>query len=340
MILILLFASQAQAEGIAWQATPFDDALAEAAADGKMVLVDVYATWCGPCMRLDAETFPSEVVGRATSDLIALKIDAEAGEGPSVVERYHVVGYPTVLLLAPDGTEIDRIFGFMPADEFAQTVSSYREGRGTISELRAQVAASPDDLTLVLELGRRAAVRGENDEALQLLTRLIEEDADNALGLRVQAHHTLGKYMYLRGTSDYAAAIGQFEILLSTFPESDEARDANYQMSIALIRSGDEAGARARIAAAVEAAAGNPGKINSVCWLCFRESFDLQPAADLASATLEAHPQYSSLWDTYAEIQFALGDVAGAVASADRARTISPEEAYYQRQYERFSATP
>lgn len=339
VVLLLAFcANNATAEGVQWQDISVDDALAAAAEQGTMVLVDVYATWCGPCHRLDAEVFPTDEAGAATNELIAVKIDAETGAGPEVVERWHVVGYPTLLLLHPDGTEIDRVFGFMPADEFSQTVQSYREGRGTIAVLREQVAADPDNLELVLELGQRATVRGEYEEALTHLNRIIGADPDNAAGLRVQAHYMLGKYMYLRGSSDYPAAMAQFQLLMDEYGETDEGKEAVFQMAIAKIRAGDREVALAYLNQVVADAQSDASMLNSVAWMMFREKFELEVAIGFARIGLEAEPDADSLWDTLAEIQFETGDVAGAVESIQHSVTISPDEAYYQGQLERFSA--
>jgi thioredoxin-like negative regulator of GroEL len=325
------------AEGVRWQELTVEEALTRAAEQETQVLIDVYATWCGPCQRLDAEVFPTEVAAAATSELISIRIDAEAGEGPQVLERFHVVGYPTLLLLSADGTEIDRVFGFLPAEEFASTLTGYREGRGTIDELRAQVVAAPEALEAVLELGSRAAVRGEYEEAASLLTRIITEDGDNALGLRVQAHLWLGKYMYLRGASDYDAALAQFQILFDEFPESEEAQQAQMQAVIAHVRAGNSEGAHQMVDAYLAASDADWHPYNSVAWTFFRENFELDWATEIAQRGLVIDETAASLWDTLAEVQFANGDVEGAVESINQARTHDPEEEYYQRQLERFS---
>jgi len=334
---LLTLPALAHAEGVEWQELTVDEALERASEQGTQVMLDVYATWCGPCHRLDAEVFSTEVAAAATSELVNIRIDAEAGEGPQVLERFHVVGYPTVLLLNADGTEIDRVFGFMPAEEFASTVTGYREGRGTIDELRAQVAAAPEALEGVLELGSRAAVRGEYQEAATLLTRIIAEDAENALGLRVQAHLWLGKYMYLRGQSDYEAALAQFQILFDEFPESEEAQQAHMQAVIAHVRAGNNEGAHQMVDAYLASSGADWHPYNSVAWTFFRENFELDWATEIAQRGLAIDGTAASLWDTLAEVQFANGDVEGAVESIDRARTLDPEEEYYQGQWERFS---
>ena len=110
-------------------ADAMEEALAQLPASGGGVLLDIYATWCGPCQRLDEEVFPTTLAGEVAAGLVAIKVDAEAGEGLAIVERYHVVGYPTVLVLDAEGNEVDRIFGFLPAEEFASTLRSSRRQR-------------------------------------------------------------------------------------------------------------------------------------------------------------------------------------------------------------------
>ena len=333
-----LYPQTSHASGVNWQDLTVDEALALATQDGSEVLVDVYATWCGPCQQLDAEVFPTELVGTATDDLIAIRLNAEEGEGPAVVERYHVVGYPTVLLLQPDGVEIDRMFGFMPAEEFSSTIDGYQQGTGTIAQLRDQVAAEPTNLDLVYELGYRSTIRGETDEAITLLTQVVEVDADNGLGLRSQAHFVLGKYLYLRGAGDTSAALEQFAIIIDQFPDSLEASQVPFQSAIALCRSGDETAAREAFDAILAADPDSVNTYNSVAWTCYRESFQLEWGLEVAQRGLEIDATSHSLWDTYAELQNASGDVQGAIESIQQAITLDPDEAYYQRQLERFQS--
>ncbi len=335
-LFLLLPAATARAEGIAWDEGSFDDALARAAASGSRLIVDVYATWCGPCQALDREVFPNAVVGEAARGLVAVKVDAEAGDGPAVVERYHVVGYPTVLVLRPDGTEIDRIFGYVEPDAFAATLTDFLDGRGTIDVLREQVAAASGDLDLALDLGVRAIVRGDYETGDPALRAVIAADADNARGLRSRAHLVIGKYRYLRGARDYPAALAEFAILIDELPEADEADEAVVQSGIAHARAGNAEEARRFFDAFVAADPTDAGRYNAVAFSMYREGFDLPRGIELATAGLAIAPDDASLWDTLAELQFASGDAEAARASIARAVELSPEEAYFARQLFRF----
>src|SRR5690606_20246784 len=114
--------------------TDWGKALAKARAEKRPLMVDVFATWCGPCKELDAKVFATPEAERGLADFVAVKIDGERGDGPKLVERYHVVGYPTVLFLDSEGRELDRIFGTMAAADFIRTARDFARGRGTLEE--------------------------------------------------------------------------------------------------------------------------------------------------------------------------------------------------------------
>lgn len=83
----------------------------------KLIFVDVYATWCGPCLQLKKTTFRNEQVAEFfNANFVNLSIDAEKGIGPQFATAYHVEAYPTLLIVRPDGKSVLYAEGFMPAD--------------------------------------------------------------------------------------------------------------------------------------------------------------------------------------------------------------------------------
>ena len=99
-------------EGIQFADLTFDQALQQAAAQGKRLFVDCYTTWCGPCKVMNAQVFPDHRLGAYFRDhFIALKIDMEKGEGPELGKQFNIEAYPTMLVLDPDQTVLKRLVG-------------------------------------------------------------------------------------------------------------------------------------------------------------------------------------------------------------------------------------
>lgn len=98
--------------------------------EGKRgVIIDFYADWCIPCKELDAITFADPKVIELSKEFGTFKADMTKSLSPEVSalrEKYKIVGVPTVLILDNNGKEINRITGFLSADEFYQMLNKTR----------------------------------------------------------------------------------------------------------------------------------------------------------------------------------------------------------------------
>ena len=98
-----------------------DAAYEEAVTSNKKIIIDFYADWCIPCTELDALTFSDERVVEFSKDFVCFKVDmtktmSDATE--HVRKKFEVVGMPTVAIFNSNGKEVERITGFLSADDF------------------------------------------------------------------------------------------------------------------------------------------------------------------------------------------------------------------------------
>jgi thioredoxin-like negative regulator of GroEL len=92
-------------------------ALARAGALDKLVLLEVGAVWCPPCNLLAAEVFDNPAHRDTLAPFVLAQVDADDPSSFAVKDRYDVRGYPTLLVLRPDGTEVDRVVGYWAEED-------------------------------------------------------------------------------------------------------------------------------------------------------------------------------------------------------------------------------
>jgi thiol-disulfide isomerase/thioredoxin len=101
-------------ENKAWK-----EILAMAKKENKLIFMDAYATWCGPCKAMQRDVFTDTKVGEFYNDaFINVKMDMEKGEGVKLSENYTVMAYPTLLFINGDGEVVHKSVGGMEAQSF------------------------------------------------------------------------------------------------------------------------------------------------------------------------------------------------------------------------------
>jgi thioredoxin-related protein len=118
-----------------WFEGDFESAQARAETENTVVMIEFFTEWCSWCKRLDTETFSRSDVRRELASLVALKVDAEK-EGSELADRFQVDSYPTMVFIEPDGTEIDRVIGYLPPESFLERVAKVRTGDTFLACLR------------------------------------------------------------------------------------------------------------------------------------------------------------------------------------------------------------
>ena len=109
--------------GITFQDISLPEALAKAKQEKKLVFMDCYTSWCGPCKVMASTVFMEEEVGEYMNPrFVSVKYDMEKGDGVELAKKYGVKAYPTFVILKADGEEMHRIVGSCSVDEFIEKV--------------------------------------------------------------------------------------------------------------------------------------------------------------------------------------------------------------------------
>ena len=89
--------------------------------DGKPMIVDFSATWCGPCRQL--KPIFEELAEEFRDRITFLTIDTD--ENPELAQAYNVTGIPTLIFINKDGQIQDTISGFQNRDQLLAAINTY-----------------------------------------------------------------------------------------------------------------------------------------------------------------------------------------------------------------------
>lgn len=121
LVILIAISSSAQPTGIQFTHEPFSAILAKAKTENKLVFLDAYTTWCGPCKWMAKSIFVKPEVGSFfNTRFVNAKIDMEKGEGIELARRFQVEAYPTLLFLNGEGEVVHRSLGAREADGLIQ----------------------------------------------------------------------------------------------------------------------------------------------------------------------------------------------------------------------------
>jgi hypothetical protein len=178
-----------------------------------------------------------------SKEAVCLKVDAEKDE--ALAEKYRVNAYPTILLLRPDGVEVDRLVGYRDAKTFLADAGEVLAGNDSLSRARKKLdGPNANDPMLRMSYGDALAQKGRTEDALSeylwcfdhglehgpgftgvrlsfLLSRIVQlsRSAPSALDELRKRRDVAGKALEA-GKADFSTAMG-FTALNSNLGETD-----------------------------------------------------------------------------------------------------------------------
>ena len=118
-IAILYSQLLSQNKGIVFEHGNFKEIKAKALKENKLIFIDAYTSWCGPCKYMAKNIFTNDTVADYyNKNFVNAKIDMEKGEGIEIAKQYDVRCYPNLLFVDGNGKIIHRVAGSMSPKEF------------------------------------------------------------------------------------------------------------------------------------------------------------------------------------------------------------------------------
>jgi len=205
-------------DGIQFQDIPFKDLVAKAKKEKKLVFIDAYASWCGPCKMMEKNVFVKKSVGDFfNKNFVNARIDMEKGEGREIAVKFGVRSYPTYLFLNGEGELVSQNYGYMEDSMFllmAQDISSPNNTKGSLKERFAKGEKDPEFLINIIKLN--------STSDFEFAKKASERYFENKIKTEALTKDEIGYLLYfLKSTEDpnYKTFVSRKSEIINFLPE-------------------------------------------------------------------------------------------------------------------------
>ncbi len=176
----------ASAQGIEFFHGTWAEAQEKAKTEGKLIFVDAYASWCGPCKKMASTVFTQEKAGAFFNEnFINLKIDMEKPENTEFANKYPVSAYPTLMFLDATGKLVSKDVGSKEVEmllDFARKVLSKIDKSADYEKMYSEGSRDPKMLYEYIKSLNQAG-----KSSLKITNEFLstQPDLNNELNLRI-----------------------------------------------------------------------------------------------------------------------------------------------------------
>ncbi len=349
-------------EGIEFNTNDWNTILEQAEKDNKLVFVDAYTVWCGPCKKMARDVFPQKEVGEFYNEkFINVQMDMENGEGLLIAEKYNVNVYPTLLFIAGDGSLVHRSAGYKDTPDFIELGNTALDPTKRISSLKARFDngdRDPDFLkqysailfeaydgshTSVVEAYMQTQKDWNTEENLEIIFQYVN-DTDSDLFNHMVENRDLyiekfGQYEVTArfqaliynsiSESSESSSLEQMDVLFKkVYPENAEQLSMSFRLSYYRQAGDRDNYAKTAIQYYKEYPSSDPGELNDIAWTFYTVVDDkkqLKQAVKWAKKSIKLDHNYYN-HDTLAALYFKQGKKKKAIKAAKEAIRIAMEQ--------------
>ncbi len=205
LVSLLSMGMAAQENGIQFEHDKsFSELKAMAKAQDKLLFMDCYTTWCGPCKQLAANIFTLAQIGDFyNTNFINCKFDMEKGEGIDIGKQYEVRAYPTLLFINGDGEMVHKKIGGGTAQDILELGKNANDKENNFMAVSKRIknnTYSSSDIKNFLNFNKYGS---NNDEVLDLFFK----------GLNANTYYTVETWEVIEAhLTDLESDFGKFLI--------------------------------------------------------------------------------------------------------------------------------
>lgn len=343
-------------EGIHFASGSWQEIIDRAQAEDKIVFVDAFTTWCGPCKMMSSTVFTEEAVGNLYNEhFINVKMDMEHGEGLHLAERYQVDAYPSLLFVDGHGKVVHRAVGFHDIPAFIElgrraldpgaNLSAYRkryqsgnrEPEFLHDYAMVSYRAMDRDLPRIADAYLQTQEDWNTEKNLRFIFTLVD-DVDSELFEYIAGHREAFEALFgsqavisriqnlimqeaFSGDGGPAALEKVDALFQRVYPEAADQLSALFRMNYYQY-SGDSQGyAEATVRYFQDYPPENPVELNNAAWSLYEIVDDpalLKEAVGWAEQSVALQPAYYN-YDTLAALYYKLGKMRKAKKAAEKA---------------------
>jgi len=224
LAMTLLSVSGIFAQGIEFEHGTFDEALAKAKKENKLIFMDCYTTWCGPCKHLAKNIFTQKEVGDFyNKEFVNYKMDCEKGEGPAIAKKYGVNSYPTLLFIDGEGNAVHKLVGGMPAEDLIAGGKAALDPNKRIGTLKAKYEEGNRELDFLMTYLKAVKAQYDQESMKEVSREIIKETS-------LEKHMNKDEFFVI-SAANYPYASKEFQYLLANKNQVKEiADDYTYSM--------------------------------------------------------------------------------------------------------------
>lgn len=345
--------------GIQFEHGSFAEIKAKAAQEKKLIFVDAFTSWCGPCKWMAKAAFPLPEVGQFyNTNFINAKIDMEKGEGVELARIHNVNMYPTLLYLNAAGEVVHRSVGARDGKELIELGKTALNPELNLAGLAKKFKENPSSFPSAYAYLAALKDAESTDQKPAFDSYISTQDKSNWINLpnwRIlfdfirSTENPLFNHL-LENRAAYSArySADSVDAKLKEVYYGELRNAANYQDSIRFtwakesigklkLSGGDKFIAATEITYCGEKldlmakkiveymnrfGSNDPDELNEYAWRMFEitnQKPHLQLAEGWAKKGVDLAPQNSALIDTYAHLLFKNGKTAEAKVQAEKA---------------------